>query len=187
MTVRTEKEKMLAGESYNLLDPGLETDRQNTKKLFRMFNLAGSIPERKSILHQMLGCIGPHAIIEPPFYCTYGKNIYIGDYVYLNHSCTIIDNNKVCIGDHVMIGPCVQIYTAAHPIQAGPRIQGWEVAKPITIEENVWLGGAVVLLPGVSIGRNAVVGAGAVVTRDVPPNTVAAGNPARVIREIQQE
>ncbi len=187
MTVRTEKEKMLAGESYNLFDPALEVDRQAAKKFVRQYNRAESTPEREAILHQMLGCIGPHSIIEPPFYCTYGKNTYLGDYVYLNHSCTIIDNNDVRIGDHVMVGPCVQIYTAAHPLQAEPRIQGWEIARSIIIEDNVWVGGAAVLLPGVKIGRNAVVGAGAVVTRDVQPNTVVVGNPARVIKEIRQE
>lgn len=187
MTVRTEKEKMLAGESYNLLDPDLEDDRQDARKLFRMFNLAESVPERQSIVQQMLGQIGQHSIIEPPFYCSYGKNTYIGDYVYLNHSCTIIDNNEVRIGDHVMIGPCVQIYTAAHPLQAEPRIQGWEIAKTIVIEENVWLGGAAIILPGVKIGRNAVVGAGAVVTRNVPANTIVVGNPASVIKEICQD
>lgn len=187
MTGKTEKEKMLAGESYNLLDPNLEIDRQAAKRLFRKFNQTDSIPEREAILHQMLGHFGQNAIIEPPFYCTYGKNTVIGDFVYLNHSCTIIDNNAVRIGAHTMIGPCVQLYTAAHPIAAEPRIQGWEVAKPIVIEENVWIGGAAIILPGVSIGRNAVVGAGAVVTRDVPANTVVVGNPARVIREIQQE
>ncbi len=100
--------------------------------------------------------------------------------------CTIFDNNEVNIGNHVMVGPIVQIYTAAHPIQAETRIQGMEVAKAIVIEDNVWLGGSAILLPGVRIGRNAVVGAGAVVTRSVPANTVVAGNPARVIREIEQ-
>jgi maltose O-acetyltransferase len=135
----------------------------------------------------LLGYIGQNSIIEPPFYCSYGQNIQIGDHVYLNFLCTIFDNNEVHIGHHVMIGPAVQIYTAAHPLQAEARIQGWEVARPIVIEDNVWLGGAAILLPGVRIGRHAVVGAGAVVTRDVPANTVVAGNPARVIREIDQQ
>lgn len=113
-------------------------------------------------------------------------NIYLGDEVYLNVLCTILDCNEVRIGNHVMIGPSVQIYTAAHHLNAEERNQGWEVAKPITIEDNVWIGGAAILLPGVRIGKNAVVGAGAVVTRDVPPNTVVAGIPARTIREIEQ-
>ena len=122
-----------------------------------------------------------------PFYCSYGKNIHIDDCVYINFSCTIFDNNTVQIGDHVMIGPFVQIYTAAHPIQAEDRIKGMETAEAIVIEENVWIGGAAIVLPGVRIGRKAVIGAGAVVTRDVPANTVVLGNPARVVKEIEQD
>jgi len=186
MPSRTEKEKMLAGERYNCLDPDLKTERQKTKELLRLYNLSKAAPERQTILQQLLGQIGQNSIIEPPFYCSYGQNIYIGDHVYLNVLCTILDCNEVHIGHNVMIGPGVQIYTAAHLLQAEPRIQGWEVAKPIVIEENVWLGGGAILLPGVRIGRNAVVGAGAVVPKSVPANTVVAGNPARVIREIEQ-
>jgi len=187
MPQRTEKEKMLAGERYNCLDNDLETERQNTKKLLRLYNRTEDAPERQAILQQLLGQIGQISAIEPPFYCSYGQNMYIGDYVFLNVLCTILDCNQVHIGNHVMIGPAVQIYTAAHVLQAEDRIQGWEVAKPIVIEDNVWLGGAAVLLPGVRIGRNAVVGAGAVITRSVPANTIVAGNPARVIRELEQE
>ena len=186
MSVKTEKEKMLAGESYNILDPELEIDRQRAKGLLRLYNRSESAAERQAILEQLFGRLGENSIIEPPFYCAYGQNIYIGDHVYLNVLCTILDCNEVHIGDHVMIWPAVQIYTPAHHLQAEPRNRGMEVASPITIEDNVWIGGAAVLLPGVSIGRNAVVGAGAVVTRDVPANTVVAGNPARVIREIEQ-
>ncbi len=186
MPLRTEKEKMLAGESYNCLDPDLDAERQKTKELLRLYNLTEAVPERQTILQQLLGQIGQDLIIEPPFYCTYGQNILIGDHVYLNSLCTIIDNNEVHIGHHVMIGPVVQIYTAAHLLKAETRIQGLEVAKPIVIEDNVWLGGGAILLPGVRIGGNAVVGAGAVVPRSVPANTVVAGNPARVIREIAQ-
>jgi maltose O-acetyltransferase len=187
MPLRTEREKMLAGESYNCLDPDLEDERQKAEELLRRYNLTEAEPERQTILQQLLGQIGQNSIIEPPFYCTYGQNIYLGDHVYLNVLCTILDCNEVHIGQHVMIGPAVQIYTAAHVLQAEARIQGWEVAKPIVIEDNVWLGGGAIILPGVRIGRNAVVGAGAVVPRSVPANTVVAGNPARVIREIEQE
>ena len=186
MPIRTEKEKMLAGETYNCLDPDLEAERQKTKELLRIYNLTEAVPERQTILQQLLGQIGQNSIIEPPYYCAYGQNTYIGDHVFLNVLCNILDCNEVHIGHHVMIGPAVQIYTAAHLLQAEPRIQGWEVAKPIVIEDKVWLGGGAILLPGVRIGRNAVVGAGAVVTRSVPANTVVAGNPARVIREIEQ-
>ena len=187
MRSRTEKEKMLAGESYWIFDPDLEALRQKTKELLRLYNLTEAVPEQQTILQQLLGQIGQNSIIEPPFYCSYGQNIHVGDHVYLNVLCTILDCNEVHIGHHVMIGPGVQIYTAAHPLQAETRIQGWEVAKPIVIEDNVWIGGGAILLPGVRIGRNAVVGAGAVVTRSVPANTVVAGNPARVIREIEQQ
>jgi maltose O-acetyltransferase len=177
---------MLAGERYNCLDPDLKAERQKTKELVRLYNLTEAVPERQTILQQLLGQIGQDSIIEPPFYCSYGQNIYIGDHVYVNVLCTILDCNEVHIGNHVMIGPNVQIYTAAHLLQAEARIQGWEVAKPIVIEDNVWLGGGAILLPGVRIGRNAVVGAGAVVPRSVPASTVVAGNPVRVIREIEQ-
>jgi len=186
MPVRTEKEKMLAGETYNGLDPDLDAERQKAKELLRLYNLAEAVPERQTILQRLLGQVGQNSIIEPPFYCSYGQNIHIGDHVYLNYLCTILDCNEVHIGHHVMIGPTVQIYTAAHLLQAEARNQGWEVAKPIVIEDNVWLGGGAILLPGVRIGRNAVVGVGAVVSRSVPANTVVAGNPARVIREIEQ-
>jgi maltose O-acetyltransferase len=177
---------MLAGECYNCLDPELIVERQKAMKLLQLYNLTEIIPERQAILQQMLGQIGQDSIIESPFYCSYGQNIYIGDHVFLNVLCTILDCNEVHIGHHVMIGPAVQIYTAAHLLQAEPRIQGWEVAKPIVVEEKVWIGGGAILLPGVRIGRNAVVGAGAVVSRSVPANTVVVGNPARVIREIEQ-
>jgi maltose O-acetyltransferase len=186
MPLRTEKAKMLAGEVYNCLDPDLETERQKAKELIRLYNMTGTMRERQTILQQLLGHIGENSIIEPPFYCTYGQNIHIGDQVFLNVLCAILDCNEVHIGHHVMIGPAVQIYTAAHLLQAEARNQGLEVAKPIVIEDNVWLGGGAILLPGVRIGRNAVVGAGAVVARSVPANTVVVGNPARVIKEIEQ-
>jgi maltose O-acetyltransferase len=186
MAARTEKEKMLAGERYNCLDPDLNSERQKVKALLWRYNRTETAPEQQAILRQLLGHVGQDSIIWPPFYCVYGKNIHLGDHVFLNVLCTILDGNEVHIGQHTMIGPNVQIYTSAHDLQAETRIQGWEVAKPVTIEENVWIGGGAILLPGVRVGRNAVVGAGAVVSRDVPANTVVAGNPARVIREIKQ-
>lgn len=186
MSLRSEKEKMLAGERYNCLDPELEAERQKVKRLLRFYNRTESPAERLIILGQLLGRLGQNSFIEPPFYCSYGQNTYIGDHVYLNYACTILDNNEVRIGSHVMFGPSVQIYTASHDLQAEARNQGWEVARPIVVEDNVWVGGGAILLPGITVGRSAVVGAGAVVTRDVPANTVVAGNPARVIREIKQ-
>lgn len=187
MPTRTEKEKMLAGEIYNCLDADLEAERQIAKKTLRRYNASEDPSERQSILQQLLGQGGENSIIWPPFYCVYGKNIYLGEHVFLNVLCTILDCAEVHIGNHVMIGPNVQLYTPAHEMQAKARNEGLEVAKAIVIEENVWIGGGAILLPGVRVGRNAVVGAGAVVTRDVAANTVVAGNPARVIREIEQE
>jgi maltose O-acetyltransferase len=177
---------MLAGEIYNCLDPDLDAERQRVKNLLRCYNQTETQPERQALLPQLLGKVGRECIIEPPFYCVYGKNIYFGDYVYLNTLCTILDCNEVHIGNHVMIGPHVQIYTPAHELRAEDRNRGLEVAKSIVIEDNVWIGGSAILLPGVRLGGNAVVGAGAVVTHNVPANTIVAGNPARVIRKIEQ-
>ena len=186
MNIKTEKEKMLAGEIYNCFDLDLDAERQRVDKYLKSYNQTETQPERQAILQYLLGHIGQNSVIEPPFYCVYGQNIYIGDDVYLNLLCNILDCNEVHIGNHVMIGPSVQIYTAAHELQAEARNKGMEVAKPIVIEDNVWIGGSAILLPGVKIGLNAVVGAGAVVSRSVPANTVVAGNLARVIREIEQ-
>jgi maltose O-acetyltransferase len=177
---------MLAGEIYNCLDADLESERQNVKGLIRLYNLTEALDERQRILDRMLGDIGQNSIIESPFHCVYGKNIYIGQHVFLNVQCVILDCAEVRIGDHVMIGPAVQIYTAAHLLQSEERNQGLEVAKPIVIEDNVWIGGGAILLPGVTIGRNAVIGAGAVVPNSVSENLVVAGNPAKVIRVIDQ-
>lgn len=176
---------MLAGERYNFLDPELDKERQLVKKKLGQFNLSDSEDERRFMLKEFLGNVGENTLIESPFHCIYGKNIYLGDHVYFNVSCMIIDNNRVDIGNHVMFGPLVQVYTAAHDLQAELRNQGLEVAKPILIEDNVWIGGSAILLPGVRIGKNSVIGAGAVVTRDVPANTLVAGNPAVIIKEIK--
>lgn len=186
MDNKTEREKMLAGEIYNCLDANLKAERQTVIRLLQAFNDAQEEDERQTILGRLLGHSGRNLIIEPPFHCVYGDNIHIGDDVYLNVQCVILDCGVVQIGDHVMIGPAVQIYTAAHLLQAEGRNQGLEVAKPVIIGNNVWIGGGAILLPGVNIGENAVIGAGAVVPRDVAPNTVVVGNPARVVREIDQ-
>lgn len=186
MAARTEIDKMLAGEAYNMLDPDLAAEREKTKALLRLYNATTQASERDALLRRLVGKVGRGSIIESPFHCTYGWNTHLGDLVYLNFSCIILDNNEVRIGHHVMIGPAVQIYTAAHPLEAVARNQGLETAKPVVIQDDVWIGGSAVILPGVTIGRDAVVGAGAVVSRDVPPGVVVAGNPARVIREIEQ-
>jgi len=186
MPTRAEREKMLAGERYNCLHPDLQAERSKVKGLLQRYNRSETVAERRTLLLQLLGSVGEDSIIEPPFYCTYGKT-RIGDHAYLNFLRTILDNNEVRIGNHAMIGPGVQIYTAAHPLQADARNEGWEVAKPVVIEDDVWIGGSAILLPGVTVGRNAVVGAGAVVTRSVPADTVVAGNPAKIIRRIEPD
>ena len=187
MRSRTEREKMLAGEIYNCLDAGLEKERQKVKRLLSLYNLTESADERQIILNKLLGHLGHSSTIESPFHCVYGQNIHIGHHVYLNLQCIILDCAEVRIGNHVMMGPAVQIYTAAHLLQAEGRNQGLEVAKPIMIEDNVWVGGGAILLPGVTIGRNAVIGAGAVVSKHVSANVVVVGNPAKVVREIDQD
>jgi len=183
---RTEKEKMLAGERYNLLDPELELARQQVKKQLRIYNSSTEEDDRRSLLKDLLGTVGKNVIIWPPFNCTYGENIHLGSNIFFNLNCMIIDNNRVEIGDHAMLGPGVQIYTAAHPLDAESRNRGWEVTQPVTIGNSVWIGGGAILLPGVRIGDMAVIGAGAVVTKDVPASVVVAGNPAKIIRKIDQ-
>ena len=186
MNKRSEKEKMLAGERYNILDPELKLIRQEVKRKLRIYNTSTEEDDRSSILKDILGSLGDNVIIWPPFNCVYGENIHLGNNVFFNLNCMFIDNNRVKIGDHAMFGPGVQIYTAAHPLDAKSRNQGWEETKPVTIGNSVWIGGSAILLPGVTIGDKSVIGAGAVVTRDVPDSVVVAGNPARIIREIDQ-
>lgn len=183
----TEKEKMLAGEVYNCLDAALEAERLLVKAQLRAFNSAAEAAEQQAILQTILGRMGQHVVVEPPFYCSYGRHIFIGDHSYLNFGCTILDNNEVWIGRHVMIGPSVQIYTAMHALSTTARNKGLEMAKKIVIKDNVWIGGGAIILPGVVIEENAVIGAGAVVTRNVAAHTVVAGNPARVIRNLSGE
>lgn len=183
----TEKEKMLAGEVYNCLDGELEGERRLVKARVRAFNSAAEADEQQAILQTLLGQMGQNVVVESPFYCSYGRHIFIGDHSYLNFGCTILDNNEVWVGRHVMIGPSVQIYTAAHALSVVARNKGLETAKKIVINDNVWIGGGAIILPGVVIEENAVIGAGAVVTRNVAANTVVAGNPARVIRNLSGE
>lgn len=182
----SEKEKMLSGRLYKSFDAELLAERQRTKEIvFRYNSLQPSlIEERNELLRSLLGCVKGNFFIEPPFRCDYGCNIEIGENFYANYNLVILDCAKVTIGDNVLIGPNVGIYTAGHPLHFELRKEEWEFASPITIEDNVWIGGNVVLNPGVTIGRNSVVGSGSVVTKDIPADVVAAGNPCRVIREI---
>lgn len=182
----SEKDKMLSGELYKSFDAELLAERQRAKEIvFRYNSLQPSmIEERNELLKSLFGSVKGNFFIEPPFRCDYGCNIEIGENFYANYNLVILDCAKVTIGDNVLIGPNVGIYTAGHPLHFELRNEEWEFASPITIEDNVWIGGNVVLNPGVTIGRNSVVGSGSVVTKDIPANVVAAGNPCRVIREI---
>lgn len=186
MDAPTEKEKMLAGELYQAFGEELFGERQRAKAHCRRFNATteDQVPEREAALREMLGSCGKNPFIEPSFRCDYGYNIHVGDNFYANYDLIILDVCEVRIGHNCMIAPRVSIFTAAHPLDAPTRISGWEFGKPITIGDNVWIGGHAVINPGVTIGNNVVIAAGAVVTRDVPDNVVVAGVPARVIRKL---
>ena len=185
----TSKEKMIAGEPYIASGDELFKERQHAKVELQKFNLMDptKIKARNKILKQLLGTTGQRFFFEPPFLCDYGYNIAIGENFYANYNLTILDCAKVSIGDDVMIAPNVSLFTAGHPVDAELRIAGWEFALPITIGNRVWIGGQTVINPGVTIGDNTVIGSGSVVTKDIPANVVAAGNPCRVIREIGEQ
>ena len=182
----TEKEKMLAGEMYDPLDPELEQERHKARTLFQRFNsLTDDFKDlRNQLLQDIIPNQGNGTWIEPPFYCDYGYNIQLGDSVFMNFNCCILDVMPVIIGNNVMLGPSVQIYTATHPLEAEARNSGREFAKPITIGNDVWIGGGAIINPGVTIGNGAVIGSGAVVTKDVPDHVFVGGNPAKIIKEI---
>ncbi len=177
---------MLAGELYDPNDPALVAARERCRWLLRELN--GSAPgdetTRARVLGELLGAIGEKSWIEPPFYCDYGANIFLGARFYANFGCVILDCARVDVGDDVFFAPYVQLYPATHPLDAATRISGVELAKPIRIGSRVWIGGGAIVLPGVSIGEGTTIGAGAVVTRDVPAGVLAAGNPCRVLREL---
>jgi len=183
MTSRTEKEKMLAGELYLANEPGLVAERRRAKTLCYRYNQE-PVELDKQVLAELLGSATADAHIEAPFRCDYGYNILLGRNFYANYALTILDCAPVTIGDNVFVAPNVVLTTAGHPVEAGPRVAGWEFARPITIGHNVWLGAGVIVLPGVTIGDNTTIGSGSVVTRDIPANVVAVGNPCRVLREL---
>ena len=185
--MKTEKEKMLAGEIYDANnDPALIAERMACKKLCRKYNnLEPDSAERQSLMRNILGAAGNQFLIEQPFFCDYGYNISIGENFYSNVNLVILDEAPVRFGDNVFIAPNCGFYTAGHPIDATERNQGLEHAKPITVGNDVWIGAQVCVLPGVTIGDNCVIGAGSVVTRDIPANSIAVGNPCRVIKKIE--
>lgn len=179
----TEKEKMLAGEMYFPGDSELDTERTTCKDLCYDFNMLrpSAYAEQTELLKRILGKTSDSFYITAPFYCDYGYNITVGKNFYANHGLIILDCAKVTFGDNVMIGPDCGFYTAAHPLDAETRNTGVEYAKPITVGDSVWFGGGVRVMPGVSIGSRSVIGAGSVVTRDIPEGVIAAGNPCRII------
>ena len=185
----TEKEKMIAGQMYDAKDPELTADRERARLLFQQINQMNELEktERDLLFYELLGHAGEHLWIDPPFYCDYGYNIHAGDHFFMNFNCCILDVSTVEIGDRVMFAPGVQVLTATHPMQAKPRSSGLEYAKPISIGSDVWVGGNAILCPGVTIGDRAVIGAGAVVTKDVPDDVFVAGNPARVVKDIEND
>ena len=181
----TEREKMLAGELYDAMDPELVRRRDRARDLCQALNATreAETEERRRILVELFGKGGDTMWMQPPFYCDYGENIELGERVFFNFNCVVLDVCPVRIGDFTLFGPAVQIYTPLHPLDAELR-RRQEYGKPVTIGSDVWVGGGAIILPGVTIGSRAVIGAGSVVTRDVPDGVFAAGNPCRVIREI---
>lgn len=187
--MKTEKEKMLAGELYNALDPQLAAERKQARILFKKLNDCSEDQkkERKKLLKELIPNSGSRLWIEPPFYCDYGLNITLGDNVFFNFNCVVLDVAKVTIGSRTLMAPNVQLYTATHPMGHIERAEGLESGKPITIGEDVWIGGGTIVCPGVTIGDRTVIGAGSVVTKDIPSDVVAAGNPCKVIRSLKEE
>jgi maltose O-acetyltransferase len=176
---------MLSGELYDPEDAELAAERVRARELLRQLSAAsGGVLAREKIYASLFGSLGESLLIEAPFFCDYGSNIHIGDRVFFNFNCVVLDPAEVRIGNDVFFGPAVQIYTATHPTDWRIRRRGLEFARPITIESDVWIGGGAIIGPGVRIGERSVIGAGSVVTRDVPPGVVVAGSPARVLREV---
>jgi maltose O-acetyltransferase len=180
------KQRMLRGEEYQATDEQLTAERERCSMLCERINAlsAADEPARLALFRELLGAMGDDTLIQSPFRCDYGYNIKIGRRSFINYGGIVLDVAPVTIGDEVLIATNVQILTATHPLDAARRRAWWEFAKPISIADGVWIGGGALILPGVSVGENAVVGAGAVVTRDVAANTVVVGNPARVVREL---
>ena len=180
------RERMEAGDLYLADDPEIAEAAARAQDLMAAYN-ATTVrqgPLRRALLEQLLGSVGPGTELRPPVYVDHGANITVGARCFANYGLVALDVARITIGDDVQIGPNVQLLTPTHPVEPEPRRQKWEAAEPITIGDNVWLGGGAIVLPGVSIGANTVVGAGAVVAKDLPADVVAVGNPARVVREL---
>lgn len=177
---------MLAGEPYVAADAELGGMNLRAQVLLNAFNSSApaAVEERREIIRELFGAVGAGFEVRQPFFCDYGSNIYAGDNLFVNYDCVFLDCNVVRIGDNVMLGPKVQIYTAHHPLEPEARRTLVEMASPVHIGDDVWIGGGVIVCPGVTIGRGTTVGAGSVVTRDIPKRVLAAGNPCRVIRAL---
>lgn len=182
------KSKMLAGELYLASAPELVAERLRAQELLRTYNATSGADDarRLLLLRALFGAIGEGGVVQPLFACDYGYNVRAGRNLFVNYGCVFLDCAPIVIGDDVQIGPAVQLYTATHPLEPRQRRAGWESARPIRVGDGVWIGGGAILLPGVGIGDEAVIAAGSVVTRDVSPGTVVAGNPARVVRRFAQ-
>lgn len=183
---RTNLERMRAGDLYIADDPEIARRQQAAVRLTARFQAAfvEDAAAAQPILTELLGSVGEGAHVRPPLYVDYGSNITIGARTFVNYNLTALDVAAIVIGEDCQIGPNVQLLTPTHPVEPGPRRDKLEAAQPITIGDNVWIGGGAIVLPGVTIGDNSVIGAGAVVTKDVPPNVIAVGNPARPVRDI---
>lgn len=179
---------MLSGDLYDPLDQQLSEERLQTRLLIKKLNdgREDQVDERASILKELIPHSGEGLWLQPPFYCDYGTNMKVGEKVFFNFNCIVLDVMQVTIGSRTLFGPNVQIYTATHPINYKERASGLESAKPITIGEDVWIGGSAVICPGVTIGDRTIIGAGSVVTKDIPSDVFAAGNPCRVIRHLEE-
>ena len=182
----TEKQKMLSGDWYNPLDKQLGAERLAARKLQHQFNHCAPDDEaqRRQLLKLWLPNTGKHFYAEPPFYCDYGYNISTGNKVFFNFNCVVLDVAPVNIGNNVFFGPAVQIYTVNHPLEAAKRRTLLEQAKPVTIGDDVWIGGGTIILPGVTIGNGSVIAAGSVVIKDVPSGVLAGGNPCKVLKVL---
>jgi maltose O-acetyltransferase len=180
---RSEKEKMLAGELYRAVGPELRADNLRADRLVRAYNAAGAdeAERRGAILAELLGAVGEGATVRAPFYCDFGYNIRLGRESFVNFGCVFLDVAPIAVGDNCQIGPLVQILTADHPRDPELRRAGYESGAAVRIGNNVWLGGGAIILPRISIGDDAIIGAGSVVTRDVPAGVTVAGNPARIL------
>ena len=181
-----EREKMLAGELYNPRDPELVADRERARELVRLYNQTGASDHesRKLLLRELLGSVGDSPAVEPPFRCDYGTQLTVGDDFFANFGCVFLDVCPIDFGDRCLLGPSVHVYTATHPLDPEVRAEGREYGEPVTVGDDVWVGGQAVLNPGVEVGDRSVVASGAVVTRDVPAGVVVQGNPAEVVREL---